>query len=67
MGRRIDLDEIWAVAIAAARNKPASDGGPASPLPENCPFAAEDLVQRLPGLDALLARLAGAGGLPAAG
>jgi Domain of unknown function DUF29 len=67
MGRRIDLDEIWAVAMAAARNKPASDGGPASPLPENCPFAVEDLVQRLPGLDALLARLAGAGGLPAAG
>ena len=46
MGRRIDLDEIWAVAMAAARNKPASDGGPASPLPENCPFAVEDLVQR---------------------
>ena len=60
MGRRIDLDEIWALAAAATRRKLTADGGPARPLPGKCPFAVEDLVQRLPDLDALLARLAGA-------
>lgn len=66
MGRRIDLGEIWAVATAAARRKLAAHGGPARPLPGECPFAVGDLVQRLPDLDALLARLAGAGGPSAA-
>ena len=60
MGRRLDLDEIWSVAAAAARDKLAADGGPARPLPERCPFAVEDLVQRPPDLDALPARLAAA-------
>ncbi len=59
MGPRLDLDELWALA-AAARDKLAAEGGPAAPLPERCPFAVEDLVQRPPDLDALLVRLAGA-------
>jgi hypothetical protein len=66
MGRRIDLGEVWDVATAAALNKFATDGGPARPLPTNCPFAVEDLVQRRPDLDALLARLSGAAIPPAA-
>jgi len=65
MGQRIDLDEIWTVAVIAARNKLAADGGPASPLPEDCPYAIEDLVQRLPDLDALLARLVAGSAAPA--
>ena len=65
MGQRIDLDEIWTVAVIAARNKLAADGGPANPLPEDCPYAVEDLVQRLPDLDALLARLAAGAAAPA--
>src|SRR5918992_542761 len=36
MGQRIDLGEIWAVTVAATRNKLAADGGPARPLPEEC-------------------------------
>ena len=64
MGQRIDLGEIWTVAVAAAGRKLATDGGPARPLPENCPFAVEKLVQRPPDLDALLARLASAAGPP---
>jgi hypothetical protein len=64
MGQRIDLDEIWTVAVIAARNKLAADGGPASPLPEDCPYAIEDLVQRLPDLDALLARLVAGSAAP---
>ena len=64
MGRRIDLGEVWAVAVAAAGNKLAADGGPARSLPERCPFVVEDLARRLPDLDALLAHLAGAGGPP---
>ena len=60
MGQRIDLGEIWAVAVIVVRNKLAADGGPARPLPEDCPFAVEDLVKRPPELDALLARLAAA-------
>ncbi len=59
MGPRLDLDELWALA-AAARDKLAAEGGPAAPLPERCPLAVEDLVQRPPDLDALLVRLAGA-------
>ena len=60
MGVRLDLGEIWAVAVDATRRKLAADGGPARPLPESCPFAVEDLVQRPPDLDALLARLSAA-------
>jgi hypothetical protein len=66
MGRRIDLGEIWAVAVAAAGRKLAADGGPASPLPADCPFAVEELVRRPPDLDALLARLASNASLPSA-
>ncbi len=61
MGPRLDLSEIWAAAAAVARRKLAADGGPAKPLPNDCPFAVEDLVRRPPDLDALLARLAAAG------
>jgi hypothetical protein len=61
MGRRIDLDEVWAIAVAGARDKLAADGGPARPIPADCPFAVEDLVRRVPDLDALLARLPAAG------
>ena len=60
MGPRLDLGEIWAAVAAVARRKLAADGGPARPLPEECPVAVEDLVRRLPDLGALLARLAGA-------
>ena len=60
MGPRIDLADIWPVAVAAAGRKRASDGGPASRLPPDCPFAVEDLVQPVPDLDALLAKLAAA-------
>jgi Domain of unknown function DUF29 len=67
MGQRLDLAEIWTLATTRAQDKLAADGGPASGLPEDCPFAVEDLVQRLPDLDALLARLASAAGPPAAG
>ena len=66
MGPRLHLDEIWTLAVAVARNKLAPDGGPAGSLPERCPFAVEHLVQRLPDVDALLTRLADAGGPPAA-
>jgi hypothetical protein len=62
MGQRIDLDEIWTVALTVAREKLASDGGPANPLPDVCPFAIPDLIRRPPDLDALLAKLAAAGG-----
>jgi hypothetical protein len=65
MGRRIDLGGIWSVAAANATRKLAADGGPARPLPPGCPFSVEDLVQRVPDLDALLARLASASGPPA--
>ena len=65
MGARLDLTEIWSLAVVAARDKLAVDGGPAEPLPENCPFAVGDLVQRVPDLDGLLARLANASGAPA--
>ena len=47
--------------------KLGDDGGPARPLPSECPFAVRDLVQRLPDIDALLARVAGASGPPAKG
>ena len=66
MGPRLDLSEIWTLAVTVARNKLAADGGPARPLPTGCPFAVQDLVQRLPDLDALLSRLAQAAG-PATG
>ena len=59
MGPRLDLNEIWTLAVAATRDKLAADGGPAGPLAENCPFAVGDLVRRPLDLDALLARLAG--------
>ena len=39
MGPRLDLDEVWALATAATRDKLAADGGPAKPLPEGRPFA----------------------------
>ena len=67
LGQRIDLGEIWALAVAGARDKLADDGGPARPLPSECPFAVGDLVQRVPDIDALLARVAGASGPPAKG
>jgi hypothetical protein len=60
MGPRLDLNEIWSLAAAAAQDKLAADGGPARPLPGTCPFTVEDLIQRLPDLDALLARLGAA-------
>jgi hypothetical protein len=63
MGPRLGLDETWALAVAAARDKLAAGGGPAAPLPGTCPFAVEDLVRCPPDLDALLG---GAGGPPAA-
>jgi Domain of unknown function DUF29 len=66
MGSRIDLDGIWAVAAANAARKLAADGGSARPRPSECPFTVEDLVQRLPDLDALLARLAEAAARPPA-
>lgn len=57
MGPRLDLGELWSLAVTAARDKLAADGGPARPLPADCPFAVQDLVQRVPDLDALLGRL----------
>ena len=66
MGQRIDLSEIWTVALAAAREKLALDGGPASPPPYACPFAVGDLIRRPPDLDALLARLASNASSPSA-
>ena len=65
MGQRVDLGEIWALAVAGTRDKLATDGGPARPLPPGCPFAIEDLVQRVPDIDALLAGLDGASNPPA--
>ena len=59
MGSRLDLGEIWGLSVQATRDKLAADGGPARPLPRHCPFAVGELVQRVPDLDALLARLAG--------
>jgi len=67
MGPRLALNEVWTLAVTATRDKLAADGGPASPLPGTCPFTAEDLVRRLPDLDALLARLAVACASPAGG
>jgi hypothetical protein len=67
MGPRLDLGEVWSLAVASARDKLAAQGGPARPLPPACPFTVEDLVQRLPDLDALLARLAEAAARPPAG
>ena len=64
MGPRLDLEDIWAAAAAVARRRLAADGGPAKPLPESCPFVVQDLVQRPPDLDALLARLTQAAGPP---
>lgn len=61
MGQRIDLGELWTLAVAGAGRKLAADGGPARPIPADCPFAIQDLVQRVPDLDALLARLPAAG------
>ena len=58
MGPRLDLGELWALALANVRDKLAAEGGPAAPLPATCPFAVEDLTKRQPDLDALLARLA---------
>jgi hypothetical protein len=66
MGARLDLGEVWSLAVASARDKLAADGGAANPLPAACPFAVEHLVQRLPDLDALLARLAEAAARPPA-
>jgi hypothetical protein len=66
MGPRLDMEEVWSLATAGASDKLAADGGPARAMPERCPFAGEDLVRRPPDLDALLARLAGASGPPAA-
>lgn len=66
MGQRIDLGEIWAIALLASREKLASDGGPATALPDACPFAVGDLIRRPPDLDALLARLVPTAGSPAA-
>jgi hypothetical protein len=64
MGPRLRLDELWSLALDNVRDKLAAEGGPAAPLPEACPFAVDDLTQRRPDLDALLARLtaAAAGG-----
>ena len=67
MGGRINLGRIWAVAVANVARKLAADGGPARPLPSEFPFAVEDLVQHVPDIDALLARVAGASGPPAKG
>jgi hypothetical protein len=60
MGSRLNLDELWSLALANVRDKLAAEGGPAAPLPEACPFTVEDLTKRQPDLDALLARLAAA-------
>jgi hypothetical protein len=60
MGPRLDLGELWALALANVRDKLAAEGGPAAPLPEACPFAVEDLTKRQSDIDALLARLAAA-------
>ena len=67
MGPRLDLGELWSLAVTATRDKLAADGGPARPTPTDCPFAIQDLVQRVPDLDALLARLAQASATPAGG
>lgn len=64
MGQRLDLGELWTLAVAGAERKLASDGGPARPIPANCPFVVQDLVKRVPDIDPLLARLAGAAGPP---
>ena len=61
MGPRLDLGELWTLSVTAMRDKLAADGGPARPMPADCPFAVQDLVQRVPDLDALLARLPAAG------
>nr|WP_294169600.1 DUF29 family protein [uncultured Sphingomonas sp.] len=66
MGPRLDLGEVWSVAVAVARDKLAADGGPESPLPENCPFVVEDLVRRPLELGSLLVRLGDAAGGPSA-
>jgi hypothetical protein len=66
VGPRLDPAGARALAVAGARDELAADGGPAGRLPERCPFVVEDLVQRRPDLGALLARLADAGGPPAA-
>jgi hypothetical protein len=57
---RLDLQDLWTLARDTALDKLAADGGPARPLPERCPFAAAELLNRAPDLDALLARLAAA-------
>lgn len=55
---RLDMQDLWTLARASALDKLADDGGPSRPLPEACPFAAAELLNRSPDLDALLARLA---------
>ncbi|GAA0573595.1 DUF29 domain-containing protein [Craurococcus roseus] len=67
MGPRLDLRELWSLAVTTTRDKLAADGGPARPIPADCPFAVQDLVQRVPDLDALLARLAQPAATPAGG
>ena len=57
MGPRLDLQELWSLAVTTTRDKLSADGGPARPMPTACPFAVQDLVRRVPDLDALLARL----------
>lgn len=57
---RLDIADLWSLARRTAEDKLLAEGGTARPLPETCPFTAQELLNRTPDIDALQARIAGA-------
>jgi hypothetical protein len=57
MAQRIDLERIWRLAKSQALSSLSEHGDAALPLPRNCPWVIEELVQEPTDLDRLLSRL----------
>jgi hypothetical protein len=64
MRPRLDLEKVWRRAVRRAAAELARYGEALAPLPETCPFAAEELLSEAPNAEALLARLRPMGDTP---